>query len=81
MTNRDRKVNIDDLTSAQAGELSVQIGEKIKEITENAVEHANRILNIYGMHAKMQIVIYSPDLQAQPESSKPAKKTRKPKKK
>lgn len=55
--DRERKVNVEQLTLEQADLLSVQLGEKVKEINDKAIAEANRILNIYGMEAKMAIVI------------------------
>lgn len=57
MIDRERKVDVEKLTPEQAGALSVQIGEKIKEINDKTVAEINRYLNIYGMEAKSQIVI------------------------
>lgn len=55
--DRERKVDIEKLTPEQADQISVQIGEKVKEINNKAVAEVNRLLNIYGMEAKMSIVI------------------------
>lgn len=54
---RERKLNINNLTAEQATEISAQLGDKIREICDKAVFDANRILNIYGMHAKMQVLV------------------------
>lgn len=77
MIDRERKVDIDKLTPEQADQLSAQIGEKIREIADKAVEDSNRILKIYGMEAKMAIQIGK---LGEFEEKKP-KKTRKPRKK
>ena len=54
---RARLVDVEKLTPEEADRLSAQISEKVKEINDKAVESVNRLLNIYGMEAKMQIVI------------------------
>jgi hypothetical protein len=57
LKDRKREIDVQKLTPEQADELSTQIGEKIRLICDKAVLDANRILNIYGMEAKMQIAI------------------------
>lgn len=57
MENRERKVDVEQLTADQADNLSVLLGEKVKEINDKAVSEVNRILNIYGLEAKMLIKI------------------------
>ena len=55
MVDRERNVDIEKIENID--ELSEKIGNKISNITEEAVDKANKILNIYGMRAEMQIVI------------------------
>lgn len=50
-----RKVNVDGIKDIE--ETSKKISSKIDEIIQEAIEKANKILNKYNMHAKMQIVI------------------------
>lgn len=57
LTDRKRSIDINKLNQEQADELGNQIGEKVRIICDEAVEKANKILNIYGMKAQMQIVI------------------------
>ncbi len=57
MENRVRKVDIDKLSEEELKALEERIGKKITGITDDAVEKANQILSIYGLRAKMQIVI------------------------
>lgn len=57
LKNRERKLDVEKLTLEQADALSVQISEKVKEINDKAINEANRFLNVYGMEAKMVIVI------------------------
>ena len=54
---RERKLDINKLSPEQVDVVSKQIGEKIKQICDKASEEANRLLNVYGMQAKMQIFI------------------------
>lgn len=59
VTGRERKVDVNKLSVEQADTIAVQIGEKIKQITERAVAEANSFLKIYGVSCQMQIVIES----------------------
>lgn len=54
---RVRKVDLNQMNVEQAEAISEQIGIKIREICDKAIEDANKLLNIYGLSAKMQIVI------------------------
>ena len=54
---RKRSFDINKLSQEQAQEISAQIGEKVRLICDEACEKANKILNIYGMKAIMQIAI------------------------
>lgn len=74
----DTKFDIDKLTPDEAERLGSQIGETIRQITDKAVEDANRLLSVYGLEAKMQIIIGKIGELTKPE--KPTK-TRKPRKK
>lgn len=56
MNERIRKVDVEKMTPDQADALSKQIGEKVRGIADKACDEANKILNIYGMQAKMQFV-------------------------
>lgn len=57
MKTRKRNVDIQKLDNETLDNLSIQIGEKVKDIIDNAIVEANKILNIYGMEAKMEVVI------------------------
>jgi hypothetical protein len=57
MEDRIRKVNINKMSDEELEALEERIGKKITNITDDAVEQANKILKIYGLRAKMQIVI------------------------
>jgi hypothetical protein len=54
---RKRFVNVSKLSNEQADTLAGQMGEKITMITDEAVKKVNKILNIYGLEAKMQITV------------------------
>lgn len=74
--DRERKVNIEQLTLEQADQLSAQLGEKVKEINDRAIAEVNKLLNIYGMEAKMAVAIGKiGEFNAKPERKK--RKTRK----
>lgn len=55
LKDRKRSIDINKLTIEQAEEISQQVGEKVRFICDDAVEKMNRILNIYGMKAKIAI--------------------------
>lgn len=61
LKDRKREFNIDNMTPEEVEKLSIQIGGKIRDLVDKAVESANRILSIYGMKCKMQIVIDEPE--------------------
>lgn len=54
---RKRSIDISNLSLEQADSLAQQVGPKVREICDEAIEKANKILNIYGMKAQMQIAI------------------------
>lgn len=81
MIDRERSVNVDNMSSEEVDVLSIQLGNKIKAICDEAVEKANAILNIYGANAKMMIEINQlPNKMAQSMSveTKPKKKRGRP---
>jgi hypothetical protein len=53
MIDRERKVNVENMNYEQADLLQKQITAKLNQIIENALKEANKMLNIYGMEAKM----------------------------
>jgi hypothetical protein len=54
---RVRKVDVEKLDDKSIDNLQMEISKKITEITEEACEKANKLLNIYGFQAKMQIAL------------------------
>lgn len=52
----NRKRDINKLNPEQLEQLSQKLGEKVRDIVDEAVEKSNQILNMYGMRARMQIV-------------------------
>jgi hypothetical protein len=59
--NRERRVNAENLSDEQLQQLSEAIGQKLRELCDNACEQANRILEVYGMKAMMQFEIKPKD--------------------
>lgn len=55
MQIRERKLDVNKLSQEDVDNLSVQIGDKIREITDEAALKVNALLKIYGMSAKMAI--------------------------
>lgn len=52
---RRRKVDVSTMTLEQVDNISIQLGSKIKDICQEAVEKANKLLSVYGLSAKMAI--------------------------
>lgn len=52
-----RRINLDNLTEAEADKLGDQIGERIRKKVDKTVEEVNAFLKSYGMKAMMQIAI------------------------
>lgn len=57
MKHRERHIDVSNLSIEEADQLSGQIGGKVREMVDETVEKVNRLLGIYGLKAKMQIVI------------------------
>lgn len=57
MINRERKVDLTKLSREEFNRLELQLGERVRQICDEACEKANKLLNIYGLKTKMQIVI------------------------
>lgn len=54
---KSKQVDLKSLSVQEVDALSIQIGDKVRKIVDDACEEANKILNGYGMRTKMQIVI------------------------
>lgn len=55
--NRKRSVNVNTLSAEQVEQLTEQISKKILVLVDETVAQANKMLNVYGLEAKMQIAI------------------------
>lgn len=55
--DRERKIDVSSLDPEQVAHLSVQIGDRVREICDTAAKQINTILKIYGMSAQIAIVI------------------------
>lgn len=55
--NRKRAIDINKLSAEQVEQLTEQISKKILVIVDEAITQANKMLNIYGLEAKMQIAL------------------------
>lgn len=69
LRDRERKLDISKMSAEQVDNLSEQIGEKVRQICDEAAVKVNAILNIYGASAKIAIAF----------EGLPEKKTKKPK--
>lgn len=54
---RKRKVNVEKLDDKTVNNLEIELSKKVTEICDKACEDANKLLNIYGLQAKMQIAL------------------------
>lgn len=79
LRDRERKIDINQLDSAQVDSLSEQIGEKVRQICDEAAAKVNAILNIYGASAKIAIAFEGLPEKKQKKLKSAPKKTRKPK--
>lgn len=77
---RDRKIDLNSLKPEEADQISKMIGDKVRQICDEAVEKANTILKIYGMNCKMAIVIDGLEQKEEKTEVLPKKRGRKPKK-
>jgi len=57
MVNRERKVNVEVMSEEQAKLVEEQISAKLRTIIDGACGEANKLLNIYGLEAKMQFAL------------------------
>lgn len=73
LKDRERKIDISKMDKEAVDNLSIQIGEKVRQICDEAADRVNAILKIYGMSAKMAIQFDTLDN----KTDKP-KKVRKP---
>jgi len=55
---RQRKVDVDKMSESQLRNAEEAIGRKTREITDKAVEEANKYLNVYGLECRMAIEIF-----------------------
>jgi hypothetical protein len=54
---RKRKVDIQNLPEDQLEQLTQQISNKMKKLIDETCGKANKILDVYGLKAKMTLVI------------------------
>jgi hypothetical protein len=57
INERKRFVDVNTLNEEQRTLLEAQIGEKVAKIVDESVEKANKILAVYGLKSKMQLLI------------------------
>lgn len=56
MEDRVRKVNVEAMKVEDVEALSQVMGEKLRALIDQTCDEANKMLNIYGLEAKMQFV-------------------------
>lgn len=55
LQKRERKVDLSSMTNEQVENISAQVGERVRQICDEAAAKVNAILNIYGASAKIAI--------------------------
>ena len=75
MINRERKVDVNQLPPEQVDQLSIQIGDKVRGIVDEAADKVNALLKVYGLSAKIALAFETAET---PETA-PKKRGRKPK--
>jgi hypothetical protein len=79
LKDRERKVDISKMPMAEVKNLSQQLGDRCKDICDEAANKMNAFLNIYGMSAKIAFQIDGLEQKPAKAAKIPAKKGRKPK--
>lgn len=80
MSKRERKVDLNTMSTEEVDILSIQLGNRLKQICEEAAEKANAVLNIYGANCKIAIAFDQlPDKMANSLKPKRKRSPRKPK--
>ena len=67
MINRERSADLTKLDAKQADELSIQLGEKVRQMVDEAAGKINNLLKIYGMSAKFEVAIQGNNQQPAPK--------------
>lgn len=57
MVERERSLDINKLSKEDMTNLSNSLGQKTREMVDEAANKINALLKIYGMTAKLQVVI------------------------
>jgi hypothetical protein len=54
---RKRQVDVEKMDDQTLEKTQAELSKKVMEIVDKACEDANKLLNIYGLQAKMQIAL------------------------
>lgn len=57
MRERKRNVDIQKIEDENLEDLSNKIGLKVNKMIDDAIAEVNKLLGVYGMEAKMEVVI------------------------
>jgi len=79
LRDRERKIDVNALSQEQVDQLSLQIGDKVREICDEAAGRVNALLGIYGMSAKIAIQFDKLPEKMKKKTKAPAKRGRKTK--
>lgn len=79
LRDRERKVDISKMDNQAVEELSSQIGDKVRQICDEAAVKVNALLNIYGASAKIAIAFEGLPNKKEKKPKSPPKKGKKPK--
>ena len=59
--DRKRQVDVDKLNEEQLQQLIDKLGSKVRGMVDETCERANKLLNVYGLQVKMEVVIQQKD--------------------
>lgn len=74
-----KEFNINKLSDQEVESLSLELGEKVRYLCDKAVERANKVLNKYGLEAKMAFCIGKVELSSDKKDNLISNQTIEPK--
>lgn len=83
LSERRKNIDIEKFTAEQVDRLSEQIGKQVSSICNEAMDKVNKILNVYGLETKMQLLppypiglppVLTTDDKIESEGAKPKKR-------
>lgn len=77
LRDRERKIDVSKMPKEDVENLSIQIGDKCREICDDAALRINSILSIYGMSAKIAFEINKLQTKEVKKPKSPSKRAKK----